>query len=193
MLLEDALELLDPIMELQAEVDKVNEEEYDRKFKIKEKCKETLRWDENLGCLRHPCITSSQKSLLQERSEIVKTLPRFWSTVLSADQGPLRYMNEEEQEIMLKYLKSVDVFYEDGEKSGFTIFLHMDINPYFGNSTLIRHSTSTVKESIVKEALQSGGRMRTLRFFLKRGARSRILTCLALGLANYCLGILCLR
>ncbi|KAI3874974.1 hypothetical protein MKW98_019547 [Papaver atlanticum] len=135
-LLDDALEFLNPIMELQDEVDKVNQDEYERKFKLKENCKATLQWDENQGCLRRPCITSTQESMFQERSEIVETLPRFRPTALSADRRLLRYMNEEEQEILLKYLKSVHVSYHGGAKSGYTIHLNMDINPHFENLTL---------------------------------------------------------
>ncbi|RZC63943.1 hypothetical protein C5167_025704 [Papaver somniferum] len=134
--LEDALELINPIMELQDEIDKVNHEEYERKFTLKENCKATLRWDEKQGCLRRPCITPTQESLFLERSEIIETLPRFWSTALSADDSLLRYMNEEEQEIMLKYLKSVHVSYHGGAKSGYTISFNMDINPHFENATL---------------------------------------------------------
>ncbi|KAI3972039.1 hypothetical protein MKW92_022347 [Papaver armeniacum] len=134
--LEDALEFINPIMELQDEVDRVNHEEYERKLKIKESCKATLRWDEKQGCLRHPCITPTQESLFQERSEIIETLPRFWPTALAADDSLLRHMNEEEQEIILKYLKSVHVSYHGGAKSGYTISLNMDINPHFDNATL---------------------------------------------------------
>ncbi|KAI3892605.1 hypothetical protein MKW92_037023 [Papaver armeniacum] len=134
--LDDALELMNPIMELQNEVDKVNQDEYDRRWKIKENCRETLRWDENQGCLRRPCITSTQESLFQERSEIVETLPRFWPTALSSDDRLLRYMNREEQEIILKYLKSVHVSYHGGAKSGYTVYLNMEVNPHFENLTL---------------------------------------------------------
>ncbi|KAI3852534.1 hypothetical protein MKW98_028613 [Papaver atlanticum] len=131
-------QLLDQIMELQDEVDQVNYKEYDEKLKLKEVYKDKLRWDDKYGCLRHPCITPAQERLFDERSEIAKSLPHFWSTALFADFGLLRYMNEEEQKIMLKYLKSVNVIYHGDAKSGYTIYLNMDTNPYFDNSSLAK-------------------------------------------------------
>ncbi|XP_026380252.1 NAP1-related protein 2-like isoform X2 [Papaver somniferum] len=64
-------------------------------------------------------------------SEIVKLLPRFWSTALFADHRILKYMNEEEKEIMLKYLKSVHVTYHGDAKTGFEITFSFYENPHF--------------------------------------------------------------
>ncbi|KAI3886045.1 hypothetical protein MKX03_003626 [Papaver bracteatum] len=129
--LDSALELLDPIMKLQNDVDKANDREFAQKYKCKKQCKEKLRWDDRLNCLRYPCITKKREKLLNEMYEITKLLPRFWSTALFADHRILKYMNKEEQEIMLKYLKSVHVTYHGDAKTGFEITFSFYKNPHF--------------------------------------------------------------
>ncbi|KAI3932064.1 hypothetical protein MKW92_031700 [Papaver armeniacum] len=129
--LEDALELLNPIMKLQDEVDRANDKEFSQKYRVKKDCKEKLRWDDKLECLRYPCITSAQERLLDEMYEFANLIPRYWSTALFADHRIRKYMNEEEQEIMLKYLKSVHVAYHGDAKTGFTISLSFYQNPHF--------------------------------------------------------------
>ncbi|KAI3902130.1 hypothetical protein MKW92_008539 [Papaver armeniacum] len=129
--LEDALELLNPIMKLQDEVDRANDKEFSQKYRVKKDSKEKLRWDDKLGCLRYPCITSAQERLLDEMYEFANLIPRYWSTALFADHRIRKYMNEEEQEIMLKYLKFVHVAYHGDAKTGFTISLSFYQNPHF--------------------------------------------------------------
>ncbi|KAI3898904.1 hypothetical protein MKW92_010330 [Papaver armeniacum] len=46
-------------------------------------------------------------------------------------------MNEEEQKVF-RYLRSVDVVYHGDAKSGYTIYLYMNINPYFDNLRLAK-------------------------------------------------------
>ncbi|MCL7045190.1 hypothetical protein MKW94_027781 [Papaver nudicaule] len=137
--LDGALQFLDQIMEIQKEIDEVNEKEYNAKLKLRDELEDKLRWDEKNGCLRHPHITQSQQCLFDERREHVKLIPDFWATALFGD-GVLvdYYMNEEERKLFKKYLKSVDVIYHGNAKSGYTIELNMDANPYFENNTLTK-------------------------------------------------------
>ncbi|KAI3870229.1 hypothetical protein MKX03_011917 [Papaver bracteatum] len=129
--LDDALELLNPIMKLQNEVDRANDKEFAQKYRVKKECKEKLRWDDKLECLRYPCMTSAQELLLDEMYEFANLIPRYWSTALFADHRIRKHMNEEEQQIMLKYLKSVHVTYHGDAKTGFTISLSFYENPHF--------------------------------------------------------------
>ncbi|KAI3867180.1 hypothetical protein MKX03_009052 [Papaver bracteatum] len=131
--LEDALELVDPIMKLQEEVDEVNNKEFAQKYRVKKKCMDELRWDEKHNRLRYPCVTPEQEHLIREMHKTSKLIPRFWSTALSASCRILEYMNEEEKEIMLNYLKSVKVAYHGNAKTGFTIYLSYYENPHFDN------------------------------------------------------------
>ncbi|MCL7032761.1 hypothetical protein MKW94_011938 [Papaver nudicaule] len=73
--------------------------EYNDKLKLKEECQDKLRWDEQKGRLRRPCITQSQQLLFNERANLVKAIPDFWAIALFADHGLVRYMNHEEREV----------------------------------------------------------------------------------------------
>ncbi|KAI3845838.1 hypothetical protein MKX03_031248 [Papaver bracteatum] len=132
-----ALEFLDQILNLQDEVYDVNKKEYREKYELKKKCEDKLRWDEKNACLRHPCIPPLQERLFHERSEIVESIPDFWPTALLSAYGVVEHMNEEEQKVF-RYLRSVDVVYHGDAKSGYTIYLDMNINPYFDNLRLAK-------------------------------------------------------
>ncbi|KAI3853174.1 hypothetical protein MKW92_013080 [Papaver armeniacum] len=72
-----------------------------------------------------------------ERSEIVESIPDFWTTALLAAYRLVGYMNEEEQKVF-GYLRYVDVNYHGDAKSGYTIYLDMNINQYFDDLRLAK-------------------------------------------------------
>ncbi|KAI3898903.1 hypothetical protein MKW92_010329 [Papaver armeniacum] len=110
-----ALELLDQILNLKDEVYDVNDKQYREKYELKKKYKDKLRWDEKNGPERP----------FNERSEIVESIPDFWTTALLAAIG-----------------SSVDVNYHGDAKSGYTIYPDMNINQDSIIYASQRHSSS---------------------------------------------------
>ncbi|XP_026448347.1 NAP1-related protein 2-like isoform X2 [Papaver somniferum] len=78
-----------------------------------------------------------QMSLYKQRSEIIKSIPKFWSTAFMSDYSLQRLLNEVDKKI-INYLDSVVVEGSLDATSECTVTLNFEENPYFKNSSLTK-------------------------------------------------------
>ncbi|KAI3935325.1 hypothetical protein MKW92_048639 [Papaver armeniacum] len=79
-----------------------------------------------------------EKGLYERRNEIIKSLPKFWSTAFMSDDALKRRLNKEDKKI-IKFLRSVDVEGRPDVTPECIITLNFDKNPYFKNSSLTKN------------------------------------------------------
>ncbi|XP_015832999.1 protein SETSIP isoform X2 [Tribolium castaneum] len=101
------------------ELDKLNEKENDEILTIEQKYKKL------------------RQHYFNKRTEIIESIPDFWSTVFTSHPGICHILYEDEEDC-LRHLQKLEVETADNIKSGYSIKLYFNENPYFKNDVLVK-------------------------------------------------------
>ncbi|KAK7265788.1 hypothetical protein RJT34_33411 [Clitoria ternatea] len=113
---------IEKLQEIQDELEKINEEASDKVLEIEQKYNEI------------------RKPVYDKRNELIKSIPDFWLTAFLSHPALSELLNEEDQKIF-KHLDSLEVEDHKDVKSGFTITLNFNPNPYFEDTKLTKTFT----------------------------------------------------
>ncbi|XP_004508748.1 NAP1-related protein 2-like isoform X2 [Cicer arietinum] len=113
---------VEKLQEIQDELEKINDEASDKVLEIEQKYNEI------------------RKPVYDKRNEIIKSIPDFWLNAFLSHPTLGELLNEEDQKIF-KYLSSLEVEDNKDVKSGYTITLNFNPNPYFEDSKLSKTFT----------------------------------------------------
>lgn len=92
----------------------------------------------------------------QKRSELIAKLPQFWITVF-LNHPQLSSIIEHDDEAVLYHLKSLEIEDSEDIRSGYSIKLAFENNPYFENEVLI-------KEFNISEACEATSKCTTIKW-----------------------------
>ncbi|KAJ3639762.1 hypothetical protein Zmor_003102 [Zophobas morio] len=101
------------------ELDKLNDKENDEILTIEQKYKKL------------------RQHYYNKRGEIIETIPDFWSTVFTSHPSICHILYEDEEDC-LRHLLKLEVECAENIKSGYSIKLFFNENPYFKNDVLIK-------------------------------------------------------
>ncbi|CAH1377835.1 unnamed protein product [Tenebrio molitor] len=101
------------------ELDKLNEKENEEILTIEQKYKKL------------------RQHYFNKRSEVIETIPDFWSTVFTSHPSICHILYEDEEDC-LRHLQKLEVETADNIKSGYSIKLYFNENPYFKNEVLMK-------------------------------------------------------
>ncbi|WJX95502.1 NAP1-related protein 2 [Trifolium repens] len=113
---------IEKLQEIQDDLEKINDEASDKVLEIEQKYNEI------------------RKPVYDKRNEIIKSIPDFWLNAFLSHPALSELLNEEDQKIF-KYLSSLEVEDNKDVKSGYTITLNFNPNPFFENSKLSKTFT----------------------------------------------------
>ncbi|XP_058761863.1 NAP1-related protein 2-like isoform X1 [Vicia villosa] len=113
---------IEKLQEIQDSLEKINDEASDKVLEIEQKYNEI------------------RKPIYDKRNEILKSIPDFWLNAFLSHPTLSELLNEEDQKIF-KYLSSLEVEDNKDVKSGYTITLNFNQNPYFEDSKLSKTFT----------------------------------------------------
>ncbi|XP_045790970.1 NAP1-related protein 2-like isoform X1 [Trifolium pratense] len=113
---------IEKLQEIQDDLEKINDEASDKVLEIEQKYNEI------------------RKPVYDKRNEIIKSIPDFWLNAFLSHPALSELLNEEDQKVF-KYLSSLEVEDNKDVKSGYTITLNFNPNPFFENSKLSKTFT----------------------------------------------------
>lgn len=113
---------IEKLQEIQDDLEKINDEASDKVLEIEQKYNEI------------------RKPVYDKRNEIIKSIPDFWLNAFLSHPTLSELLNEEDQKIF-KYLSSLEVEDNKDVKSGYSITLNFNPNPYFEDSKLSKTFT----------------------------------------------------
>ncbi|KAF5459747.1 hypothetical protein F2P56_019668 [Juglans regia] len=113
---------VEKLQEIQDELETINEEVSDKVLEVEQKFNE----------IRRP--------VYDKRTEIIKSIPDFWLTAFLSHPALGELLTEEDQKIF-KHLSSLEVEDFKDVKSGYSITLHFNPNPYFEDTKLTKTFT----------------------------------------------------
>ncbi|XP_042953602.1 NAP1-related protein 1-like isoform X4 [Carya illinoinensis] len=113
---------VEKLQEIQDELETINEEASDKVLEVEQKYNE----------IRRP--------VYDKRTEMIKSIPDFWLTAFLSHPALGELLNEEDQKIF-KHLSSLEVEDFKDVKSGYSITLHFNPNPYFEDTNLTKTFT----------------------------------------------------
>nr|ACJ84425.1 unknown [Medicago truncatula] len=113
---------IEKLQEIQDDLEKINDEASDKVLEIEQKYNEI------------------RKPVYDKRNEIIKSIPDFWLNAFLSHPTLSELLNDEDQKIF-KYLSSLEVEDNKDVKSGYTITLNFNPNPYFEDSKLSKTFT----------------------------------------------------
>ncbi|KAG7951565.1 hypothetical protein I3843_12G014000 [Carya illinoinensis] len=113
---------VEKLQEIQDELETINEEASDKVLEVEQKYNE----------IRRP--------VYDKRTEMIKSIPDFWLTAFLSHPALGELLNEEDQKIF-KHLSSLEVEDFKDVKSGYSITLHSNPNPYFEDTNLTKTFT----------------------------------------------------
>ncbi|XP_040986402.1 NAP1-related protein 2 [Juglans microcarpa x Juglans regia] len=113
---------IEKLQEIQDELEKINEEASDKVLEVEQKYNEI------------------RKPVYDKRNDIIKAIPDFWLTAFLSHPALSELLSEEDQKIF-KYLSSLEVEDFKDVKSGYSITLHFNPNPYFEDTKLTKTFT----------------------------------------------------
>ncbi|RZB38808.1 NAP domain containing protein [Asbolus verrucosus] len=101
------------------ELDKLNEKENEEILSIEQKYKKL------------------RQHYFSKRSEVIETIPDFWSTVFTSHPAICHILYEDEEDC-LRHLQKLEVDTAENIKSGYSIKLYFNENSYFKNDLLVK-------------------------------------------------------
>ncbi|XP_026387649.1 NAP1-related protein 1-like isoform X2 [Papaver somniferum] len=130
----DLVESLEKLMQVQHKLDRVKKKTVLRIRNLKDTCKKEL-WE--IKVKQQQQDDRVQAHLYKQRGDIIKSIPKFWSTAFTGDYSLQRRLNKVDKKI-IKFLNSVVVEGRPEVASECTIILNFDENEYFDNSSLTK-------------------------------------------------------
>ncbi|MCL7046374.1 hypothetical protein MKW94_011356 [Papaver nudicaule] len=121
-------------MELHAEIQEVENKAYEKRLKLDEKYDLEAQEKEIAVCE----MTKLTRGLFYyRRSKIIDTIPCFWLTAFLGHYA-LGVLLSEEDQMIFRFLKSVNVEDTEGGECGYIITFNFATNPYFENESLAK-------------------------------------------------------
>ncbi|KAI3838357.1 hypothetical protein MKX03_023634, partial [Papaver bracteatum] len=130
----DLVGSLEKLMQVQHKLDRVQKKTVIRIRNLEDTCKKEL-WE--IKVKQRQQDDRVQAHLYKQRGDIIKSIPKFWSTAFMSDYSLQRRLNKVDKKI-IKCLNSVVVEGRPEVAPECTIILNFDENQYFENSSLTK-------------------------------------------------------